>query len=276
MLRLPDAFALSSGRFRHRLRGVNAPQSAPVVLVVIPARLASTRLPNKPLADLGGKPLLRHTWERTARMRRASRLIIATDAEAIREQAESWGATVAMTSPACANGTDRIASLLGDHLDAEFILNVQGDEPFIEPALLDELVERWEQTRCELVTAVRPIDTLHELHNPNCVKVVRGVSGQALYFSRSAIPHQRGVAPEQWLEDGTPYWAHIGVYGYSRSAMHAYQHFEPTLLEETEKLEQLRFLENGLSIQTVVTSYRPLGIDTPEDLEEARARLAAP
>lgn len=251
---------------------MNATHS-PNVLVVIPARLASTRLPNKPLADLGGKPLLRHTWERTAQMRHADRLIIATDAEEIRKEAESWGATVAMTSPDCPNGTARIASLLGDHQDAEFILNVQGDEPFIEAALLDELVERWEQTRCELVTAVRPIDTAHELHNPNCVKVVRGRNGQALYFSRSAIPYQRGVAPEQWLEDGTPYWAHIGVYGYTRAAMHAYMHLEASMLEETEKLEQLRFLENGLSIQTIVTSYRPLGIDTPEDLEAARLRL---
>lgn len=243
------------------------------VLVVIPARLASTRLPNKPLADLGGKPLLQHTWERAAQMTTADRLLIATDAEEIRQVAEGFGAQVAMTSPDHPNGTARIASLLCEHMDAEFILNVQGDEPFIEPALLDELVERWRQTRCELVTAVRPIDSVEELHNPNCVKAVRGRKGQALYFSRSAVPFLRGVEKDEWLDSGTPYWAHIGVYGYTRAALEAYAHMEPTLLEETEKLEQLRFLEHGFSIQTVVTSYRPLGIDTPEDLEEARARL---
>lgn len=244
------------------------------VLVVIPARLASTRLPNKPLADLGGKPLLQHTWERAAQMRTADRLIIATDAEEIRQVAEGFGAQVAMTSPDHPNGTARIASLLCEHMDADFILNVQGDEPFIEPQLLDELVERWRQTRCELVTAVRPIDSEHELHNPNCVKAVRGQKGQALYFSRSAIPHLRGVEKGQWLDSGAPYWAHIGVYGYTRAALSAYADMQPTLLEETEKLEQLRYLEHGFSMQTVVTRYRPLGIDTPEDLEEARARLA--
>lgn len=261
----------------HRLRGVSTHHSpaSTSVLVAIPARLASTRLPNKPLADLGGKPLLRHTWERTCQMRRADRIIIATDSEEIRKEAESWGAVVYMTSPDCPSGTDRIASLLCDHMDAQFVLNVQGDEPFIEPALLDELVERWESSRCELVTAVRPIDTTEELHNPNCVKVVRGAKGGALYFSRSAIPFLRGAEPEAWLDSGTPYWAHIGVYGYTRAALTAFSHLEPSLLEETEKLEQLRFLENGFSIQTVVTSYRPLGIDTPADLEEARKRLAA-
>lgn len=240
---------------------------------MIPARLASTRLPNKPLADLGGKPLLRHTWERTAQMRRADRLVIATDAEEIREAAESWGATVMMTSPDCPSGTDRIASLLCHHLEADFILNVQGDEPFIEPQLLDELVERWEHSRCELVTAVRAVDSVEELHNPNCVKVVRGGKGQALYFSRQAIPFQRDAAPDQWLEDGIPYWAHIGVYGYTRAALSAFPELRPSLLEQAEKLEQLRFLENGFSIQTVVTGYRPLGIDTPADLEAARLRL---
>lgn len=241
------------------------------VSVIIPARLGSTRLPRKALIDIGGKPMLQRVWEQASRMQKAGRVAVATDSEEILEQAEGWGAEVFMTSPDCQSGTERIATLL-PRLDSAFFLNVQGDEPFIQPDLLDSLVQVWENTRCDLVTAVYRIRTHREVLDPNLVKVVRRHDGQALYFSRSPVPHVRGEATETWPE-GAAFWAHIGVYGYSRETLARYLDLAPGELETAEKLEQLRFLEHGLSIQTVETAYQPLGIDTPEDLELARSQL---
>ncbi len=241
------------------------------VSVIIPARLGSTRLPRKALLDIGGKPMLQHVWEQASKMEHADHVAIATDSEEIYERAEKWGATVYMTSPDCQSGTERLATLL-PRLDSEFFLNVQGDEPFIQPDLLDSLVQVWQNTRCDLVTAVYRIRTHREIFDPNLVKVVRRTDGEALYFSRSPVPHVRGAAQETWAE-GHYFWAHIGVYGYSRKTLSRYLSLSPTPLEQSEKLEQLRFLEHGLSIQTVETAYEPLGIDTPEDLELARSQL---
>lgn len=241
------------------------------VSVIIPARLGSTRLPRKALIDIGGKPMLQHVWEQASKMRKADRVAIATDSEEILERAEAWGATVFMTSPDCQSGTERLASLLSK-LDSEFFLNVQGDEPFIQPDLLDSLVQVWENTRCDLVTAVYRIRTHREVLDPNLVKVVRRNDGEAMYFSRSPVPHVRGVPQEQWPTEHT-FWAHIGVYGYTRETLARYTELAPGQLEQCEKLEQLRFLEHGMSIQAVETAYEPLGIDTPEDLELARSQL---
>jgi 3-deoxy-manno-octulosonate cytidylyltransferase (CMP-KDO synthetase) len=245
-----------------------------IVSVVIPARLASTRLPRKVLLDLGGRPVLRHVWERVARMRRASEIIIAVDSDEVAAAAAEWGAQWVMTSPACRNGTERIASIL-DGLRGEFILNVQGDEPFIEPALLDSLVDRFAQTGGEVVTPVFRLRDEAALANPALVKVVRTADGRALYFSRSPLPHRRGVPPAQWAAQGE-YWGHLGVYGYSRAALARYPALPESALEAAEALEQLRFLEAGWKIQTVETDYHAVAIDTPADLELARALLAAP
>ena len=243
------------------------------VSVVIPARLASTRLPRKVLADLGGKPVLRHVWERAARMRRATEVLVATDSEEVAEVVAGWGGQFVLTSPACRSGTERIASML-QGLRGEFILNVQGDEPFIDPVLLDALADRFAAAGGDLVTPVYPIREAATLANPAVVKVVRGADGRALYFSRAAIPYMRGVPVEQWVERGR-YWGHLGVYGYSRAALARYSALPESALEAAESLEQLRFLEAGFCIQTVETDYHAVAIDTPEDLERARALCAA-
>lgn len=243
------------------------------VSVVIPARLASTRLPRKVLADLGGKPVLRHVWERVARMRRATEILVATDSEEVAAAVAGWGGQFVLTSPECRSGTERIASIL-DGLKGEFILNVQGDEPFIDPALLDSLAESFAVHGGDVVTPVYPLRNYGALTNPAVVKVVRGADGRAWYFSRSPIPHLRGVPMEQWPARGL-HWGHLGVYGYARAKLAAYSSLPESPLETVEALEQLRFLEAGWRIQTVETQYHAVAIDTPEDLARARALLAS-
>ncbi len=238
------------------------------VSVLIPARLESARLPGKILHDIGGKPMLERVWHQTMKMKHADEVMIATDSERVSDTAKEWGAQVIMTSPDCQSGTERIASVLG-HISGDFILNVQGDEPFIPPQLLDALVERWRKTHCDLVTPIRQIHSSYEIQDPNLVKVVRARDGRAIYFSRSPVPHARNTPAEKWPEI-TKYWGHIGVYGYQRNLLEAYPSLPESTLENIEKLEQLRFLDYGYCIQTLETQYAPLGVDTLEDLEKAR------
>ncbi len=242
------------------------------VSVVIPARLASTRLPRKVLADLGGRPVLQHVWQRVARMRQATEIIVATDSEEVAQAVAGWGGQFVMTSPECRSGTERIASILTG-LKGQFILNVQGDEPFIEPKLLDALVGCFADHGGDVVTPVYAIRDLAVLTNPAVVKVVRGANGRAWYFSRSPVPHVRGVPMEEWPQRGL-HWGHLGVYGYARARLAEYATLPECPLEGIEALEQLRFLEAGWNIQTVVTDYHAVAIDTPDDLARARALLA--
>lgn len=238
------------------------------VSVVIPARLESTRLPNKVLLEIGGKPMLQRVWEQASQMQSADEVWIATDSGLVAEAAEGWGAKVALTSPDCPSGTDRIASML-DQLVGDFILNVQGDEPFVPPSLLDDLVDTFNRESCDIVTPVFSITEADEILNPNLVKAVRAQSGRALYFSRSPVPHVRGKEHNDWPVEAI-HWGHIGVYGYSREVLAKYPSLLSSPLEHVEKLEQLRFLESGFTIQTVATEYRPIGVDTEEDLARAR------
>lgn len=242
------------------------------VIVAIPARLGSTRLPRKVLLDLGGKPVVQHVWEKVKQMRTADRVVILADSAEVEAVAKNFGAEVIMTDPECASGTERLASVL-EKVPGDFFLNVQGDEPFIDPALLDSLVGRWRETGCELVTAVARVKHWEQLTNPNCVKVVRGCDGRAVYFSRSPVPHLRGVPVELWSER-EKFWSHIGVYGYDRATLAGYFALPATHIEKIESLEQLRFVEHGKRIQTVETAYHPVAIDTPDDLERARHLLA--
>lgn len=242
--------------------------------IAIPARLGSTRLPGKVLLDLGGKPVVQHVWERVQKMKTAGRVVILADTEKVRAAATAFGAEVIMTSPECRSGTERLASVLAQ-LPGEFFLNVQGDEPFVDTEMLDALVNRWAETRCELVTAVAKITDTAKLLNPNVVKVVRGSDGRAIYFSRSPVPFLRGVPAEEWLASGkNTWWSHIGVYGYARSTLEAHPTMPATVLEAVESLEQLRFIDRGMSFQTVETEYHPVSIDTAEDMENARKLFA--
>ena len=241
------------------------------VTLCIPARLASTRLPRKVLADLGGKPVVQHVWERARRSRRAAHVFLLTDSDEVAAVARGFGAEVIMTDPACPNGTYRMASAL-DRLPGDFLVNVQGDEPFIEPALIDALADRHAETGCALVTAVTRLTDPARLLADSVVKVVRAENGEAIYFSRSPVPHLRGAAPAEWTARRA-YWGHLGIYGYDRATLARYPALPATELETCESLEQLRFVAHGFRFQTVETDYHPVAIDTPADLEAARRLL---
>ena len=236
--------------------------------LIIPARLASTRLPRKVLLDLGGKPVVQHVWERAKKAKSAQNVVLLTDSDEVASVARGFGAEVVMTSPDCPSGTARLASVV-DQLPGDFFINIQGDEPFIEPALIDALASRHLSTGCSLVTAVSRITDAARLVEPSVVKVVRAENGEAIYFSRSPVPHYRGVPPADWTARRA-YWGHIGIYGYDRETLEMYPKLSSTELEACESLEQLRFIAHGYRFQTVETSYHPVAIDTAEDLEVAR------
>lgn len=241
-------------------------------MALIPARLSSTRLPRKVLADVQGKPLIWHVWNRVSQAQVFDSVYVATDSEEVRQAVEGWGGTALMTSPACRSGTERIASLI-DTLSADLIVNVQGDEPLVSPHMLRALVEDWEQSPSDLITPVFPIESFDELIKSSVVKVVRAADGTALYFSRSAIPYVRDLPQERWLERHQ-FWGHIGVYGYRHDVLAAYPSLPVSGLEQVEQLEQLRFLEAGYRFTTVVTDYRPVAVDVAADLEAVRRLLA--
>lgn len=233
------------------------------VVAVIPARHASTRFPGKMLALIAGQPLIRRVWEQVRQCHRVGRVIIATDHAEIETAAREFGAEVVMTDPHLPSGTDRVAAAVRD-LEAEWILNVQGDEPLIDPGVLDTLVASLGP--CPMATLARQRTDDEGYRDPNQVKVVSSSDGRALYFSRSPIPFDRDGA-------GTPWWHHIGVYAYRAEALQRLVSLPPSDLEVTEKLEQLRALQNGIAIQVIPTTFEAIGVDTPEDVARVEARL---
>lgn len=236
---------------------------------VIPARMGSTRFPAKMLADLGGKPLVVRTAERARLATRLDQVLVAADDPRIVAAVEAAGIPARLTRADHPSGTDRIAEAAAD-LDAEILVNVQGDEPLIDPALIDRLVERMAaEPGLEMATAATPIADTAELNNPSVVKVVCSDTGHALYFSRSVIPHARDAAPETLLESGL-YLRHLGIYAYRRAFLLELVKRPPHPLEETEKLEQLRALACGARIAVLSTNTSAPGVDTPDDLEQAR------
>ena len=240
--------------------------------IAIPTRMGSTRFPGKPLALLGGKTVIERVYQRCLESRLAEKAVILTDSQEIMDFAEKIGAPAIMTSPKCNSGTERIIEAF-DEIGAEFVVNVQGDEPFISPKLIDELIEIRNNTKCDLVTAASKITEVENLTNPNVVKVLRDVSGKAMYFSRSPLPFIRGEADyAKWLAR-TDYWRHIGIYGYSKVALERYANFGESVLEKCEMLEQLRFITNGMKFEVAETQYESIGIDTPADLQAAEEFL---
>jgi len=235
---------------------------------VIPARLASTRLPGKVLADICGKPLIQHVWEQVSQAKNIDSVIVATDSPEVVRVVSGWGGKAILTDPACQSGTERIASIL-DQFEGDLILNVQGDEPLVDPGMLEALVAGWMAAPSDLITPVYRITSVEDLTNPNIVKVARAQDGRALYFSRSPIPYVRDWPQEEWLERQA-FWGHIGVYGYRRSVLSKYAELPASPLQKAESLEQLRFLEAGYSIYAVETTYRSIAVDTLEDLEKVR------
>lgn len=243
-------------------------------LAVIPARYASTRFPGKPLARLGGKPVIRRVWEQVTQV--FADAVVATDDQRIIEAVEAFGGRAVMTSPDHRSGTDRCREAV-DKLggDPDVIVNVQGDEPFIAPSQLRAIARCFDDPSTDIATLVKPFtpaDGLAALENPNSPKVVLGTAGQALYFSRSVIPYLRGVPREEWLERHT-FYKHIGMYAFRRETLYAVTALPQSALERAESLEQLRWLENGYRIRTGISDVETIGIDTPEDLAKAEAFL---
>ncbi|NEO55101.1 MAG: 3-deoxy-manno-octulosonate cytidylyltransferase [Okeania sp. SIO3B5] len=245
--------------------------SNPKSIVVIPARLASTRLPRKILADIGGHPMLWHVYQRCLQATKPSEIHVATDSEEIAEVVRSWGGNVWMTSPDCASGTERIVSII-DSLEADFIVNVQGDQPLLEPKVIDQTIETFENTH-PLPDIVTPACLLSEkgVFDPNVVKMVKNHAGYAMYFSRNPIPYVRDVESEKWFES-TKFWGHVGIYGYRRQVLEDYHTLPASDLESAEKLEQLRFLEAGKTIMTFVTDHHGISVDTQWQLDMVRER----
>ncbi len=240
------------------------------IVAVIPARYESTRLPGKPLADLGGRPMIQHVYERAARARSVERVLVATDDARIRDAVARFGGEVVMTSPAHASGTDRIAEAVAG-IDAEIVVNVQGDLPLLDPEMVDAAVAPLRRDpELHLATLMTPIRNAEEMRNPNVVKVVTDAKGFALYFSRSAIPHWREPGAGAALGQ-----RHLGLYVFRRDFLLTFARLAPTPLEVAEKLEQLRALENGYRIQVVEVGAAAVEVDTAADLEKARDFLRA-
>jgi 3-deoxy-manno-octulosonate cytidylyltransferase (CMP-KDO synthetase) len=238
------------------------------VVGVIPARFQSSRLPGKPLSDILGKPMIQHVYESAARSRTLDDLIVATDDERVWEAVTAFGGKVAMTSAAHTNGTDRVAEVIAD-LDVGVVVNIQGDEPFVHPGMIDEIITPLlENPSLPMCTSMHEVTAPEDFENPAVVKVVCDLAGNALYFSRSLIPYPRRNSEHRVFE-------HIGLFAYRKEFLLAYARLQPTPLESLESLEQLRALEHGYRIKMVETKqdYIPLSVDTPEDLEKAR-RLA--
>jgi 3-deoxy-manno-octulosonate cytidylyltransferase (CMP-KDO synthetase) len=242
------------------------------ILGVIPARFASSRFPGKALARIAGKPMIQHVFERASRSRYLSSLTIATDDERIASAARQFGAPVRMTRPDHPSGTDRVAEVVSAD-SAEFAVNIQGDEPLIDPDAIDAaILAIVGDPTVSMGTLMKKIQNPAEIANPNVVKVVTDLQGRALYFSRLPVPF---VRDEQAGAARVTRFKHIGLYVYRRELLLKYSDLPVGPLEQSERLEQLRALENGHSIRVVETEYDSLGVDTPEDLERVSGLFEA-
>ncbi len=245
------------------------------ILGLIPARYASTRFPGKPLADIGGKPMIQRVYERAASV--LEHVYVATDDERIATVVRAFGGRVVMTADTHKSGTDRCAEAINTvqaELGVSFhaVINIQGDEPFIEPTQIELLASAFDDEKTEIATLVKPVDNQSDLTSPNKPKVVLSEEGNALYFSRQPIPYLRGVELDKWLDSGVKFYNHIGMYGYRSDILAMITKLPLGTLEKAESLEQLRWLENGYSIKVLETKLESLSIDTPEDLQALKDR----
>lgn len=242
-----------------------------MIIGVIPARFASTRLMGKPLANIGGKPMIQHTYENAARSKLIEKLILAVDDAKVASVARGFGADVIETPKEIASGSDRIAYVAKIYKEADIVVNIQGDEPFVQPEMIDQAIEPllFDKT-IEVTTLIKQINSLKELRSPDVVKVVFDYNNYALYFSRSPIPFARNAISDAAALDITDYYKHLGLYVFKRKALLKFTSLNQTDLEKTEMLEQLRMLENGMKIKVVETEYDSISVDTQEDLKRAR------
>ena len=253
-------------------------------VVAVPARLQSSRLPGKVLADIGGKSMIQRVLERSSQASGVDAVVLCTDSDLVQQLALDWGFPVLMTSQNCTSGSERIASVADALMDLAWgdqevdsertaVINVQGDQPFLDPAVIEGMVAEF-QRRDSPPEVVTPVYVLSPatVHNPNVVKTVLAHDSRALYFSRSAIPHVRDVEPADWHRH-TTYWGHVGIYGFRGDVLKAWGQLPSSPLEDLERLEQLRLIEAGYTIATFPVAGTPLSVDTAEQLAQARAMV---
>ena len=253
-------------------------------VVAVPARLQSSRLANKVLADIGGKPMIQRVLERCREASSVEAVVLCTDSAQLHALARGWGFPVLMTSASCSSGSERIASVADQLLASAWgldpplaeqtaVINVQGDQPFIDPAVIDAMVSEFRR-RDPVPAVVTPVYGLRPetIHNPNVVKTLMAHDGRALYFSRSAIPHVRDVDPADWHRHAT-YWGHVGMYGFRGDVLMGWDQLPASPLEDLERLEQLRLIEAGHTVATFEGKGTSLSVDTAEQLEQARAMV---
>ena len=236
------------------------------ILGIIPARYASSRFPGKPLVDIAGKSMIQRVYEQAAKCPDLTEVIVATDDDRIFDHVVNFGGKAIMTADYHQSGTDRCAEVAAIHKDYDVIINIQGDEPYIEPEQISKLAACFDAPDAQIATLIKRIKTEQELHNPNSPKVVVNKLNEAVYFSRSALPHIRGEEPQNWLEFYT-YYKHIGIYGYRADVLQQITKLEVSALEKAEALEQLRWIENGYRIKVAETEFETYAVDTPADLE---------
>lgn len=242
------------------------------VLAVIPARYASTRFPGKPLVEIQGKPMIQHVWERACRIPLVDRVVVATDDERIAQAMAAVGGEVCMTRSDHPSGTDRIWEVASRYPEYDLVFNIQGDEPFIDPDVLNAVIQAMNNTPdAGIYTLVTPIHEEREWLDPNVVKAVLTAQGRALYFSRAAVPYHRDAAERANFKA----YRHLGLYLYRRNLLERFTTLPPSALEQVEKLEQLRAMEDGMKIYAYEVANAPMGIDTPQDLETLLGSLRA-
>lgn len=234
---------------------------------MIPARLASTRLSRKVLRPIAGRPMIEWVWRAAVESGVIDRVVVATDSDEVAEVCRERGIEAALTSPLCASGSDRVYEL-SQKIEAEIYVNIQGDEPLLTPAHFAPMLALFDKSHIQVATVAVPCPAA-DIANPNAVKVVTAADGQALYFSRSTIPFDRDVA------GFSAYWKHLGLYAYRRPALERFAGLAPSPLEQVEKLEQLRMLENGIAIHVAQVNGDTIGVDTEDDLRRVEAILQA-
>lgn len=238
---------------------------------IIPSRYSSTRFPGKPLIEIKGKSMIQRVYEQSSKSKKLSKLVVATDDERIYNHVKSFGGDVLMTNINHTNGTSRCNEILtlleneGEEFDVA--INIQGDEPYINPEQIDSVIALFENDKVQIGTLVKEISSSDELFNPNVVKAVIGNENNALYFSRRAIPMLRGIDKDIWFDHFT-YFKHIGIYGYKTSVLKTIAIMPIGIIEKAEKLEQLRWLENGIPISVNITDYESIAVDTEDDLRK--------
>lgn len=236
------------------------------ILGIIPARYASSRFPGKPLVEIAGKSMIQRVYEQAAKCVDLTDVMVATDDDRIFDHVIQFGGKAVMTGDHHQSGTDRCAEVAAIHTDYDVIINIQGDEPYIDPAQISKLAACFAAPDVQIATLIKRIKSEQELHNPNSPKVVVNKLNEAIYFSRSALPHIRGEEPQNWLEFYT-YYKHIGIYAYRADVLQQITKLEISTLEKAEALEQLRWIENGYRIKVAETEFETYAVDTPADLE---------